>query len=247
MTACRICLFSLAAWAALAVSTGAGAADSTTLTPFKDAAPEPPAPWHFVGLPGQTKPKTRFAVVEHDGRRAVRVEAQESYGNIVHPVQFSGPKAMLSWQWQVETPLPAADLRTRQGDDTAVKVCVFFDMDLELVPSFLERQLQKVAQSKTTEPVPNATVCYVWDTNLPVGTELDNAFTRRIRYIILESGSGKVGQWQSEKRNVVADFVKLYGAESPKVPPIIGIAIGADADNTHSRSVSYVANIALEP
>jgi len=31
------------------------------------------------------------------------------------------------------------------------------------------------------------------------------------------------------------------------VPPIIGIAIGADADNTHSRSVGYVANIVLEP
>ena len=134
----------------------ASAADSTALTPFKDAAPEPPAPWHFVGLPGQTKPKTRFSIVEQDGRRAVRVEAEESYGNIVHPVKLRAPST-LSWQWQVEAPVPGADLRTRQGDDTAVKVCVFFDMDLDLVP-FLERQLQKVAQSKTTEPLPNATV-----------------------------------------------------------------------------------------
>jgi hypothetical protein len=222
------------------------AADPTTLTPFKDAAADPPAPWGFVGLPGQTKPKTRFSIVEVDGRKAVRIEAQESYGNIVHPMQFSGPKATLSWQWKIETPVPAPDLRTRQGDDTSVKVCVFFDMPLDLVP-FVERQLQKIAQSKTTDPIPNATVCYVWDPTLPAGTELDNAFTRRMRYIVLESGNDKVGKWMPEKRNVMADFTKLFGGESPKVPPIMGIAIGADADNTKSRSVAYVANITLEP
>lgn len=68
-----------------------------------------------------------------------------------------------------------------------------------------------------------------------------------MRYIVLESGPAKIGQWKSEKRNVMADFTKLFGAESPKVPPVMGIAIGADADNTKSRSVSYVANIQLDP
>jgi len=224
----------------------AAAANPAALTPFKEAAADPPPPWGFVGLPGQTKPKTRFSIVEIDGRKAVRIEAQESYGNIVHPMQFSGPKATLSWQWKIETPVTSPDLRTRQGDDTSVKVCVFFDMPLDLVP-FVERQLQKVAQTKTTDPIPNATVCYVWDPNLPVGTELDNAFTRRMRYIVIASGADKVGKWLPEKRNVMADFTKLFGGESPKVPPIMGIAIGADADNTKSRSVAYVANITLEP
>ena len=232
--------------ACAAIVPAASAADATALTPFTATAPEPPAPWGFVGLPGQTKPKTRFSVVEIDGRKAVRIEADESYGNIVHPMKFSGPKATLSWQWKVETPVPAPDLRTRQGDDTSAKVCVFFDMPLDLVP-FIERQLQKIAQSKTTDPLPNATVCYVWDPTLATGTELDNAFTRRMRYIVLESGTDKVGKWMTEKRNVMADFVKLFGDESPKVPPIMGIAIGADADNTHTRSVAYVANIVLEP
>ncbi len=221
------------------------AADPPLLTPFKEQGPDAPAPWHFVGLPGQTKPKTTFSVVEIDGRKALRIEANESYGNLVHPVSGIGAKATLSWQWQVEVPVAAADLRTKQGDDTAVKVCVFFDMPLDLVP-FVERQLHKIGQSKSSEPLPTATVCYVWDTSLPVGTELDNAFTRRMRYIVLESGPSKLRTWKAEKRNVIADFTKLFGAESATVPPIIGIAVGADADNTHTRSVAYVANIVLE-
>jgi len=30
------------------------------------------------------------------------------------------------------------------------------------------------------------------------------------------------------------------------VPPIVGIAVGADSDNTQSHSVAYVSGVALE-
>jgi hypothetical protein len=243
---CRPLIRSLLLVAGAFVATQGHAAEAALLTAFKESGPDAPAPWHFVGLPGQTKPKTRFAVVELDGRKALRVEADESYGNLVHPVRLAGPSATLAWQWRVDTPIAAADLRTRQGDDTAVKVCVSFDMPLDQVP-FVERQLHKVGQTKSDEPLPTASVCYVWDTNLPIGTELDNAFSRRVRYIVLESGPAKLKTWKSEKRNLIADFTKLFGAESPKVPPIVSVGIGADADNTHTRSLSYVANIVLEP
>ena len=239
----RRCLFVMACFTAPAPAL---AADANLLTPFTESAPDAPPPWHVVGLPGQTKPFTRFSVVELDGRKALRVEAQESYGNLVHPLRSATSSATLSWQWRVDAPVAAADLRTKQGDDTAVKVCVFFDLPLDQVP-FVERQLQKIAQSKSTEPLPTETVCYVWDTNLPVGTMLDNAFTHRMRYIVLESGPARLRQWKSERRDVIADFIKLFGDETAKVPPIIGIAVGADADNTHTRTLSYVANIVLQP
>jgi len=245
---------SLLRWLSLAACaaavTGAQGADSNALTPFKDMAADPPAPWHVVGLPGQTpqsKPFTEFAVVEIDGRKALRVEAKLSFGNVVHPVKWTAPTAKLSWQWRVDEPIANADLRTKQGDDTAVKVCVSFDMPIDQVP-FVERQLLKVGQSKTTEPLSTANICYVWDTNLPIGTELDNAFSRRTRYIVLESGPARLKQWKSEKRDVNADFKKLFADENQgKVYPVTGVAVGADADNTKTRSLSYVANMTLEP
>lgn len=228
------------------LAAGRALAADPALAPFGVAGSPPSAPWHVVGLPQQTKPFTRFSVVDIDGKRAVKIEADLSYGNLVHPLKEYAAPAHLVWQWRIEKPIEAADLRQRRGDDTAVKVCVFFDLPIESL-SFTERQLLRVGRSKSEEPVPAATVCYVWDANLPAGTTLDNAFTRRMRYIVLESGTDRLNKWVAERRDVGADFMKLFGDESKVVPPIVGIAVGADADNTQSHSVAYVSGVSLEP
>jgi hypothetical protein len=235
----------LASALALAALYGPVAAQSA-LTPFGNAGGAPQAPWKVIGLPQQTKPFTTFSVVDIDGKRAVKIVADESYGNLVHPVKMA-PPAHLSWSWRIEKPLENADLREKRGDDTAVKVCVFFDMAMENVP-FADRQLLRFARSKTTDPVPTATICYVWDAKLPAGTTLDNAFTRRQRYIVVESGNDRLDKWVAEKRDLAADFTKLFSDENGQaVPAITGIAVGADADNTKAHSVSYVSGLVLEP
>jgi len=241
----RRCLW-LAACASFLLASGAACGADATLMPFGAVGATPTAPWHVVGLPQQTKPFTRFSVVDIDGKRAIKIEADESYGNLAHPVQMAVP-AHLAWQWRIEKPLENADLRQRGGDDTAVKVCASFDLSIDNIP-FTDRQILRIARGKTTEPVPAASVCYVWDAKLPAGTALDNAFTRRIRYIVLQSGNDRLDRWVSERRDLAADFMRLFKDESPNtVPPIIGIAIGADSDNTKSKAVSYVSGIVLEP
>ena len=237
---------SLPACALFLLASGNAFGAEATLAPFGAVGATPTAPWHVVGLPQQTKPFTRFSIVDIDGKRAIKIEAEESYGNLVHPVQAAVP-AHLAWQLRIEKPLENADLRQRGGDDTAVKVCVSFDLLIDNIP-FTDRQILRIARGKTSEPVPAASVCYVWDAKLAAGTALDNAFTRRIRYIVLQSGNDRLDRWVSERRDLAADFMRLFKDESPNsVPPIIGIAIGADSDNTKSRSVSYVSGVVLEP
>ncbi len=225
---------------------GRASAEGAMPLPFGPAASQARAPWHITGLPNQTKPYTTFSVVELDGRKALRIEAELSYGNLAYPLQFATTPATIAWQWRADELIDAVDLHTRPGDDVAVKVCVMFDMPLEKIP-FVERQLLRVARGKTTEPVPGATVCYVWDRHLPVGTALDNAFTRRIRYKVLQSGTAQLHQWKSERRNIAADFTELFGAESSEVPPVIGVLVGADADNTKGHSLAHVADVVIEP
>ncbi len=224
---------------------GSAALAQQALQPLEGSASEPPAPWHVVGLPQQTKPFTQFGVVEVEGRRALRIEADASYGNLVHAL---APQAgrHLAWQWRLDRPLADSDLRAKSGDDTAVKVCVFFDEPMDKL-SFADRQLLKLARARSADPVPAATLCYVWDARLAAGTALDNAFTRRLRYIVLESGTEKQGRWVPERRDLVADFARTFGAECEVVPPIVGVAVGADADNTRGHSIAYVRQLVLEP
>lgn len=226
-----------------ALSTSCAWADPLPLGP--SGAP-PAAPWKVIGLPQQTKPFTRFQVVDVEGHHAVRVEADASYGNIVEPMRLDASKATLAWQWKVDEPVAQADLTMRQGDDTALKVCTLWDLPLDDVP-FIERQLLKVARGRTTEPLPAATVCYVWDGHIAAGTSMDNAFTRRLRYIVLRGGDAQPHVWTAEKRDIAADFRKLFGNEAKALPPLVGIAIGADADNTQGHSVGLVSDVVLTP
>jgi hypothetical protein len=108
--------------------------DLLLLQPFGAAGAPPPEPWHVAGLPHQRIAPTRFAVVDLDGRRALRIEAESSYGNLVHPLHVAADHLTLSWHWRVDEFLADADLRKRAGDDTAVKVCVFFDLPMAQVP-----------------------------------------------------------------------------------------------------------------
>lgn len=215
------------------------------LVPIVGAGDTPPAPWHVVGLPQQTKPYTRFSVVTVDGQRALRVQADLSYGNLVHQLNEDVGKHRLSWRWRVDTPLPASDLRRKEGDDTPIKVCAMFDLATSAVP-FVERQVLRVARLRSSEPLPSASVCYVWDAHLPPGTVLDNAFTRRIRYIVLRGPETPLHTWVNEQRDVWADLLKVFAGEAEAVPPLVGVGIGADADNTQGHSVAHVASITLD-
>ena len=237
----------IALLAALACAAGAAAAAPARLEPWPASADTPTAAWHFAGLPRQRAPQTKFAVVSIDGRRALRVEADSSFGNLVHPLPADAAKPKhLAWSWKVEQLNEAGDLRQRSGDDTSLKVCVLFEMALDKL-SFVEQQKLRVARSLSSEPVPAATICYVWDGKLPAGTDIVNAFTTRLRYVVLKTGPAQVGPWLRERRDIEADFKRLFGAESSEMPPLAAVAIGADADNTKGQSVGYVGEIVLEP
>ena len=228
---------------ALLAALSPGAVWASALSPL--AGPPgsaPPAPWVFAGLPGQTLPATRFLLERQDGRTVLRVQAAASYGNLMHPVADM-PAGRLSWRWRVDKPLTSADLRRRQGDDVALKVCALFDMPKESVP-FVERQLLRLAESRTGEPLPAATLCYAWDPSWPEGTVVPNAFSPRVRYITLGT---MPRAWQELSRDLAADFIRAFGDETTTVPRLRAVAVGADADNTGGNSLGFVADLEWTP
>jgi Protein of unknown function (DUF3047) len=225
---------------AWALATAAQATGAAELASPIGAGDQPAAPWRVVGLPGQKKPLTRFTVVEQQGQRVLRVEAERAYGNLVHALP-GAHAGTLSWRWRVDQPPVGADLRRKSGDDAALKVCALFDMPLADVP-FVERQLLRLVSSRAGESLPTATLCYVWDNALPRGSVLHNAFTQRLRFVVLH---GTPGQWSDERHDLAADFRRAFGDEAERTPPLTAIAIGADSDNTASHSIGYVDRLRL--
>jgi hypothetical protein len=217
----------------------------TQLQAFSSAAPgAPPPPWRVVGLPGTKKPLTQFDIVTLGADTVLRVRGDHSYGNLTHDLTPTRTAGLLRWRWRLDQPVAGADLRTKSGDDTPIKVCALFDLPLDRI-GFLERNLLRLARSASGEYLPGATLCYVWDQTLPVGTELPNAFTRRMHYLVLNSASTPLQQWASHTRDLRADFLRSFGGESSTVPPLLAIVVGADTDNTAETSLAYVGDVSL--
>ena len=171
-----------------------------------------------------------------------------SYGNLVHalPPQPAGSKPpWLAWRWRVERFADRSDLTVKAGDDTALKVCAMFDMPLARVP-FFERMLLRFARSRSGEPLPTATMCYVWDRLLPAGTVLDNAYTRRLRYVVLRGretrrACGTASGATSRKTSCACSAARRARCRRSSQSPS-----AADADNTKSESRAYLSDLELE-
>jgi hypothetical protein len=167
---------------------------------------------------------------------------------LVHelPGGVPGLDASIQWRWRLDQPIANADLRKKEGDDAALKVCVMWGMPLEQVP-FGERTVLQLARGLSSELLPAATVCYISDRSLANGTTLPNIFSRRVRSIIIDGQGTPLAQWRSHERRVGDDFLALFGDESKVVPPVVAIVVGADADNTGGSSLGYIADLVFKP
>jgi hypothetical protein len=247
---------------AMLVASCAAAALAQTrlpLPPLLQAGGGLSADWRLVGFPkAQAEiPPTRFEAGTVDGKAALKVATDRSYGTYVNGWQGLAP-ARLQWRWRLDEPLSGgtapANLLSKAGDDAALKVCVMFDQPLDRVP-FVERTLLRVARGVSGAPLPAATLCYVWDSAGAAGVQGANPYTRRVRFISLQGRDAALGRWVSESRDVAQDFANLFadelpqGAQTPRtaLPEVNTVLIGADSDNTASRSLGWLSDLRWAP
>ena len=239
---------------ALVMACATASAVAQSLSPLVPADGAAANTWRFVGFPKSKAdiPATRFELADVQGERALKVSTRASYGTWVHDLPKVNP-GRLQWRWRLEQPLTGgkvvADIQTKAGDDAALKVCVMFDHPLDRVP-FVERTVLRIARSVSGEDLPAATLCYVWDSVHPAGLQGANPYTQRVRFITLQGKGAPLAQWQSESRDVAADFAKLFADELPAgaaAPKVRAVLVGADSDNTGAESVGWVRDIQWRP
>ncbi len=224
-----------------ALAAGTTGAMAQSLPPLTDGDHFGPG-WRVVTLPRQSKPATRFIPERIDGRAAVQLLAEGSYGNLVLNLPGIQAPERLRWSWRLQQPNPGTDLRVKSGDDVAAKVCLSFDLPLSQI-GFGERQLLRMARAATGEPLPAATLCWAWGGREAVGSVVENPYSRRLRTVVLRNGDSPLMQWLAEDRDIAADFKRAFGDETDTVPTLVAAGIGADADDTGGRSVADIADL----
>jgi len=236
--------------AALTLAVAGIAQAAPALPPLLQADSALNPAWRFVGFPKRHAdlPATRFEAARVNGQAALKVVTASSYGTLVFDAPDTAP-GRLQWRWRLDQPLTGGtappDLLTKAGDDAGLKVCVMFEHPLSRVP-FVERTVLRIARRISGEALPAATLCYVWDSGRPAPLQGANPYTRRVRFISLQGQGAPLGQWVNESRDVAQDFTALFGDELPagaEPPPVNTVLIGADSDNTASRSLGWVADL----
>jgi hypothetical protein len=226
------------------VTAAGAAAQAPRVVPFSQGVPGTALPPGWVA---QTFPRianhTRYALVRDGDTVVVRAEAAGSASALVFRVTASAAEArVLRWRWKVDRLPQGADASTKAGDDAPARVYVTFRFDpAKLGP--IDRLLYETARAIYGEAPPHASLMYVWNASGPAGRAFPNPYTARVHTIVVEGGSARLGQWLDYQRDILADYRAAFG-EDP--PPISGVAIMTDADNTGDRASAWYGDVALD-
>ena len=200
------------------------------------------ASWEHFKLPG--KKSSKFDFVIEDGRAAIAASAQSSASMLRQAMRVEpGDLGTVKFSWKLPKLIQHADMSTRDLDDSPVRVVLAFNGDRTKF-SAKNAMLSELAHVLSGEPLPYATLMYVWCNECEPGKVIMNPHTDRIRKLPLESGPGKLNRWIDYERAVRADFVKAFG-EEPGV--LTSISIMTDTDNTKSVARAWYGPIALIP
>lgn len=198
----------------------------------------PPAPWRMV--PYQSEKPTSYRIAPVEGRMAIEARADRSMSLMARPIAVDlGERPVACWRWYVDGPIQKADMTRKGGDDYAARIYIAFDMPDSAMSGSTKFKL-KMARAMFGKSLPDAAVVYVWDNRHPVGTARKSSYTDRSQLIVAETGSGRAGDWVTERVDVAADFAKAFGNKPGKPTQL---AVASDGDNTGSKVRAAFADI----
>lgn len=147
----------------------------------------------------------------------------------------------LEWEWKIESVLESGDMTRKDGDDFAARVYVTFDYDKSNL-GFRDRIKYTAYRAFTSFDIPLRSLNYIWANKAEIGATGANPFSDWVQYVVVQSGNDLAGEWHIEKRNILEDYRMVYGEEPP---PISGITIMTDSDNTGESTKAYFGKITL--
>lgn len=198
--------------------------------------------WQHQVFPG--KRRSEYRHVHKAGRDAVRVRAQASASMLRQRLRIEpGELGHLRFSWLVPALIAQADIAQRDADDAPVRLVLAFEGDRSRF-SAKDAALSDLSEALTGEPLPYATLMYVWSNHYPQGSVVHNPRTSRIRKLVMETGEGRLNRWLDYERDVRADFIAAFG-EPPGA--LLAVGIMTDTDNTRSQAQAWYGTLQHRP
>ena len=167
------------------------------------------------------KGRTLYETVRQDDRSVVRATSRGTASGLYLRRRIDLERTpYLHWSWRVDATLGQIDERRKDGDDYSARVYVI--------------------RSHPVFPWRTRAVNYVWASARSAGETWPNAYTDRSQHVAIRSGDKEAGRWVAERRDVRADFRKLFGES---VRYVDAVAIMTDTDNTGAAAVAYYGDI----
>ena len=149
-------------------------------------------------------------------------------------------KPVLSWEWRIENRVAVSDLSVKGEDDRAVALYVTFPYDPETA-TFFEKMMRPLVEMARGVNAPSRALSYVWGGFGNTGDMIESPFFGAVNaMIICRNAEAPVGEWLSEKFDVIADHKRAFGSIPVKVAHIL---IAADSDDTGGMNRASVRKI----
>lgn len=201
----------------------------------------PVAPWSHFRFPG--KAATLYSYAFEDGRPTMLGRSSASSSVLRREVDIPAAQiGAINFEWKVPALLKPCEGVTLDKDDSSARVFLTFEGDRNKF-SAKNAVVSELAHLLMGEPLPYATLAYVWSNDQPLESVINSARTDRVRSIVVESGSVHLNQWQTYERNIRTDFEKVFG-EAPGA--LLRVAVMTDNDSTCSPVSAWYGAVSFK-
>lgn len=185
-----------------------------------------------------------YQLVIDNGTQVVRAQTDNSASGLLARIHLEpGAHLTLRWRWKISNVYDDGDARRKAGDDYPARIYVAFAFQPDQA-SLFERARRAAVSTLFGKDLPGNALNYIWANRLPVDALVANPFTDQTQMIAVNSGASRAGQWVTVERDIVADYRRAFG-KAP--PPIVGIGIMSDSDNTGESATAWYGDITLDP
>jgi hypothetical protein len=184
---------------------------------------------------------TNYSLVDGpNGEKVIKAHSSNAAGGLIYKMRIDPQEyPIVEWHWKVDGVIQNGNLKKKGGDDYPARVYITFDYDRSNL-SLGDRIKYSALKTFTSYKIPLRSINYIWANQAEKGTIAPNPFTDWVYMVAVQSGEEKAGQWIVQTQNIVEDYKAAFG-EDP--PPVTGVAIMTDSDNTGGAATAYYGDL----